>query len=332
VEAGVRLIDMFMPRLKVAAISYDPVTGLLGFRAVRQERDEAGRLIAAEAPVNPSSNASAIVFLEAGGIRRTAAAAIIGDPAAGLRLDIGSMLAALAKDAAAGPAAEMRVTIGIDMGGILVRSEPLALGPASPPAAETREPMPPKAPPLLDALRECRGVTIEIGGEFPQQGARYPSSITQINGGNFNFFGRAKESAEHPLQWNGTAFSASYSMVRKNESPSLLNPAPTITDAVAVSGEVSADGRTIVSLTSILSSSNAYFSRTETIRVTGLPIQGDPLRGGDFTPAYFSESAGVVAASYAYSESPDPAIGQGQNTTASTDQGRFKFVRASFRR
>jgi hypothetical protein len=332
VEAGVRLIDMFMPRLKVTAESYDPATGLLSFRAVRQERDEAGRPIAAEAPVNPSSNASALVFLEAGGFRRTAVAAIIGDPAAGLRLDIGSVLAALAKDAAAGPAAELRLAIGIDMGGILVRSEPLALGPASPPATGTREPAPPKAPPLLDALRECRGVTIEISGEFPQQGARYPSSINQINGGNFNFFGRARESAEHPLKWNGTAFSASYSTVRRNESPSPLNPAPTITDTVSISGEISGDGRTIVGLTSVLASSNPYFNRTETIRVTGLPLQGDPLRGGDFAPAYFSESAGVVAASYAYSESPDPRLGAGQSTIASTDQGRFKSVRVSFHR
>jgi hypothetical protein len=175
-------------------------------------------------------------------------------------------------------------------------------------------------------------VTIEVGGDFPQQGSPYPSSISQFNGGNFNFFGRSKESAEHPLRWNGSRFSASYSTTRKNESPSLLNPAPTITDTVSVSGEISEDGRTVVGLTSVLSSSNAYFSRTETIKVTSLPLQGDPFQGGTFGPAYFSESARAAAASYAYSESPDPGIGQGRTTSASTDQGRFAFVRVSFRR
>jgi hypothetical protein len=175
-------------------------------------------------------------------------------------------------------------------------------------------------------------VTIEVNGEFPQQGVRYPSSISQIKGGNFDFFGRAKESAEHPLRWSGSRFSVSYSTTRTNESPSLLNPAPTITDSVSISGEVSADGRTIISLASVLSSSNAYFSRTETIRVAGLALQGDPLRNGVFAPSYFSESSGPVAASYVYSESPDPRLGAGQNSSASTDQGRFKFVRVSFQR
>jgi hypothetical protein len=112
----------------------------------------------------------------------------------------------------------------------------------------------------------------------------------------------------------------------------LLDPAPTITDSVSVSGEVSADGRTIVNLTSVLSSSDAYFSRTETIRVTGLPLQGDPFRDGVFAPTYFSESSRNAAASYIDTESPDPSLGAGQNSTASTDQGRFKFVRVSFRR
>ena len=98
-----------------------------------------------------------------------------------MSVDIGGLLAAVRKLAtAARPTAEASLTLGIDMGGILVRSEPLAinsLGPVVPPPNEIKKPLPPKVPSLLDEFQDCRGITVEVDGKFSQQGTGYLSSI-----------------------------------------------------------------------------------------------------------------------------------------------------------
>jgi hypothetical protein len=139
VEAEVALIDMFMPRLKVAVEAFEAESGTLHFRSVRLDAVGTGAGSVSGRQCNLWSNPNAIVFLTAGKSRRTASLRIEPDRKSGLWLNLSDLLNAVRGEVAPGTAVEASCVVGLDMGGILVKSAPFGLSPlSSPPPADRR--------------------------------------------------------------------------------------------------------------------------------------------------------------------------------------------------
>lgn len=165
VEAEVKLIDLFMPRVRVFIDGFEKETGRLRFHAVRIQADKSGAYLADGRLTQLWSSPDAVVLLSVGGVRRTAAVRIETGPGSGLSLDLSREIdAARVEAAAAGKPLETSCVVGLDMGGILVRSEPIKIVLA-----------PPSAPPAT-AL-EISGPATVTEGEIVSYTLRIPASL-----------------------------------------------------------------------------------------------------------------------------------------------------------
>lgn len=323
VEACGRWIDLTLPRVDVAVDSFDAATGRLAFRAVRLDRDESGAWTRSLPPDDPSSNAHAVAFWRAGAVAKTVALRLV--PAAKGRLAVD--LSALVLEARALPVpVEASVEVGLDVGGILVRSPAFALGPlgpAAPPPAEASAPA---------ALRATRGIDVRVSGSFPVVEVPWMGAHAAFDGGNLNGSPGSREHETHPLVWTGNRFRVSYS-VEGTRTPTLGNPDPKTTRTVEASGEVSADGKTLVSLVSTTAVFNSGWRQETTIRLTRVPLL-EPKSRRESDPVewrYRSTSAATVNASYSYREMGEMRFRVAPDHTASTGSGRFDLVEVRFR-
>jgi hypothetical protein len=320
VEAEVKLIDMFMPRLRVIVDSFDTQTGILAFRAVRFDAGETAVVSESGREANLWSSPDALVLLTAGRIQRTSVVRIEAGGKSGLALNLSSLLEAVRAEAAAGAPVEASCIVGLDMGGILVKSETFGLGTLAPPLRPTPTGEKPTAPaePLLDLLQKCVGVTVSVYGKFPMAGDVAKESLNEFHGGNFDFLARQKRRFQYPLRWDGTRFRAAF------EEPSGIS-----VESVEVSGEVSADGRTLISLVSIRTLTNSGGGQKETVRLTQIPFENMIREANRREIVFRSDAAASASAEYVNTVKNDPL--RYYNWTASTGDGRFERVRIWFR-
>jgi hypothetical protein len=219
--------------------------------------------------------------------------------------------------------------VGLDMGGILVRSERSALVEAEipKPPPPTPEPPKPKAGGLAELLHRCIGVQAYVYGKFKVRGSPLQEYRSEINGGNFDWFTRQKDRYAHPLAWTGSRFAVSYSTSRPG-TPTASNPNPVTTESAAILGQVSADGRTLASLSIQVTVSFDGGSQKTTIRLTNVPFESRKDESGRIEVVFRSSAAASAAAEYVNTVDNDPL--RYYNWTVSTGDGTFDQVRVWF--
>jgi|GEM_PF-3390377 len=331
VEAEVKLIDLFLPRVRVIIDGFDAASRRLRFHSVRLEADETGAYRGEGLPARLWSSPEAVVFLTIGGKRRAAAVHIEPGQGAGLILDLSAVLDAAAGSAGPGKPVEASCAVGLDMGGILVGSETIGL---TLPAADV-PPKPDGSPAgdkpagesVLGLLRSCIGVQAAVYGKFPGQGSKLEHSTNEIKAGNYDWFTRQDLRRRFPLRWTGTRFAASYSYSEKG-TPTFQNPDPVITYTGSLSGRVSDDGRTLVELSITNAVSSPGGEQRTSIRLIGVPLESRKSGAGRIEVVFRTASAAAVSADYVNKVFEDP-LGY-YSWTASTGSGVFDQVRIWF--
>ncbi len=334
IEAEVKMIDLYMPRMRVVIESFNPESRRLGFHAVLVQADESGNYGDAAYPCRLWSSPEAVVLITAGDRRHASAVTIQPGERTDLSLNLTAALAeAAGRLGQAGRPLEASCVIGLDMGGILVRSEPFTLTltappvppkPAAPPAE--KKPVVDRAP-ILDLLRSCLGVQATVYGKFPGQGSKLEHSTNEFTAGNYDWFTRQNLRRKYPLRWTGTSFAASYSYAEKG-TPTAQNPDPVITYAGSVSGRVSEDGRTVVELSITNSVSSPGGEQRTVIRLSGIPLESSKSAAGRVEVVFRSAAAASASAEYVKKEYNDPL--NYYSWTASTGSGTFDQVRVWF--
>ncbi len=331
VEAEVKMIDLFMPRLRVVIDGFDAKSGRLRFRAIRVQADESGAYGRDGLPANLWSRPEAVVLLAVGGDKRALTARIEPGERAGLILDLSTALEPLRKRAAEiGQPVEASCAVGLDMGGILVRSDPIPLvlaappRPAAPPAG--RKPVP-SGDSLASLLNRCVGVQATVYGKFPGQGSRLEHSTNEFTAGNYDWFTRQNLRRKYPLRWTGTRFAASYSYAEKG-TPTAQDPDPVITYTGSITGRVSEDGRTLAELSITNAVSSPGGEQRTVIRLNGIALESFKSPAGRIEVVFRSAAAASVSAEYVNKVFNDPL--NYYSWTASTGGGTFDQVRVWF--
>jgi hypothetical protein len=332
VESAVKMIDLFMPRLRVTIDGFDADSNRLSFRALRLSTDASGLVPSTGPAANLWSSPEAVVILTLGGARRTALVRIEAGTELGLSLNLSAMIAEARKIKAESEApSTVSAIVGIDMGGILVKSEPFELAlpepPPTPPKPPTDTKPEEKVSPLAELLRKCVGVQATVYGKFNAQGTPLTQSHNEFHGGNYDFFTRQKLRYEHPLKWQGRRFSATYS-ISETRPPTASQANPIATETVSITGEISEDGRTLVSLVTVRTNAYPGESQKETIRLTNVPFESRQDEAGHIEIVFRSNAAGSVSAEYVHTVDNDPL--RYYNWTASTGDGTFDMVRVWF--
>lgn len=154
IEAGARLLQLCLPRYRVEITGYDAAHGTLTVRAVRLRVDDAGQMTEDPLPCDPSSSAWVVLFADAGGARRTVAAP--ASPAwGGVHVPIADAMVGLRRPDGKRSKATVGFVVGLDVGGILIRSAPFRMPWPSPipdrPLPPPPTPLPPPTPPAPPA-------------------------------------------------------------------------------------------------------------------------------------------------------------------------------------
>ncbi|MDD8027335.1 MAG: hypothetical protein PHI34_12565, partial [Acidobacteriota bacterium] len=251
VEAEVKMIDLFMPRVRVIIDGFDDKTSRLRFHALRFQTDESGAFSVEGRPTHLWSSPQAVVLLSHGDAKRASTFLIESGDQSDLSLDLsGAIESARERAAAAGKALEADCVVGLDMGGILVRSEPFKIVIAPPTAPPTENKPVPGGDSVVALLGRCVGVHAIVYGKFEMRGYIAHETTNEIEAGNFDWFTEQKLRYKYPLRWAGMRFSTSYSY-REESTPTAQDPHPIITYTCSVTGQISEDGRKILSLTII---------------------------------------------------------------------------------
>jgi hypothetical protein len=170
-------------------------------------------------------------------------------------------------------------------------------------------------------------VQATVYGKFNIRGTPLYQTHTEFHGGNYDFFTRQKLRYEHPLRWQGRRFSASYS-ISESRPPTASQANPIATETVSITGEVSEDGRTLVSLVAVRTNAYPGESQKETIRLTNVPFESVKNEAGRSEVVFRSNVAGTVTAEYVHTVDNDPL--RYYNWTVSSGDGTFDLVRVWF--
>jgi hypothetical protein len=327
VEAEVKMIDLFMPRVRVIIDAFDDQTGRLQFHSLRIQADEAGAYGPDGQPARLWSNPDAVVLWTVGETRRAKTVRIEAGERSGLSLDLSRDLESARNLTKPGQTLEASCAVGLDMGGILVRSEPIKIVISSPPAPPDEKKPISGGDAIVEGLSQCVGVQAFVYGKFPDRSSRLEHSTNEISAGNFDWFSRQKLRFKYPLRWTGTRF-ASSSSYSEPGTPTAQYPHPTITYSCSITGRVSEDGRTLAELV-ITNTISSEGGETKTvIRLNGIPFESFKHEGGRIEVDFSSKSPGSVSAQHVHTESTDPL--NYYSYTYSSGDGNFELVRVFF--
>lgn len=263
IAADAKLISLYMPRVKLSMDSFDAKSNIAKCRATAYTKNLLGELVPDKMMGNPSCGGKAIVFATFAVGKKNYLLPMQSVNAGEFTLDLGSVISDARKSPDKSGTCTASCAIGLDMGGVVVKSDPVVVlsGKNPPQLKPTAKPKAPVSRAKPGKFASNIMVSVNVGGHINYSTGEARDTYILIDN-----MTPARESPDFRIKWSGNTFTLNYKRQEHHSGQGYYHDVTS-----SITGTISSDGSKLLNVHATLSDDSPFGGYTREIKAQNVP-------------------------------------------------------------